>query len=68
MDVCWKAWLSLWRPDSNLSLREEVYHPVRVKEMEAIAARHGIHLAPLYKRRWTGGDGLHGHTEYGKSE
>ena len=29
--------------------------PERVEEMETIAARHGIYLAPLYNARWTGG-------------
>jgi predicted amino acid dehydrogenase len=37
--------------------------PVRVKEMEAIAARHGIHLAPLYNADGPVENGLHGHTE-----
>jgi hypothetical protein len=38
-----------WRAASSLSLREGGFiTPQRVEEIETIAARHGIHLAPLY--------------------
>jgi predicted amino acid dehydrogenase len=40
--------------------------PVRVLEMETIAARHGIYLAPLYNADGPVEDGLHCQTEWSR--
>jgi fatty aldehyde-generating acyl-ACP reductase len=42
--------------------------PERVQEMEAIAARHGIYLAPLYNADGPVGDGLHCQTAWPRRE
>jgi hypothetical protein len=40
--------------------------PERVEEMETIAARHGIFLAPLYNADGPVEDGLHCQTEWSR--
>jgi predicted amino acid dehydrogenase len=42
--------------------------PERVKEMETIAARHGIYLAPLYNADGPVEEGLHCQTEWSSDE
>ena len=60
--------LALERRFESFSIGRGFITPKRVEEIEAIAARHGIYLAPLYSAAGSLEDGLHWQTGWSSRE